>query len=641
MIMFIKRNSYQLFVLGLIILVVFMHTYKLAEIPYGLNVDEASAAYDAFCIANFGVDRWLDPYPVYFTNYGDGQNALYIYLLVAIFKVFGISKNSIRALITLSAFLAVFFGYKYCKLSWKERKVSWIYLGLYAILPVFTMTQRFGLESHLMLAAAVAIVYFVAKAFETGKIRDAVIAGCVCGISLYTYALSYVVMPIFLLLVFIYGLRLRRIRVGNSVALVAPLLFFAIPLIIVQLVNVLDLPTLIIGPFSFPRFINYRSDEVSVSSLLHLGSRFKAILFNTFCYDDCSYNSSGTFGVMYYISIPFIAIGIVNGILNCVKAFKERLMHYDVFMMAWLLGMLVMGLTIAETTVPNNTRMIGIFGVLLYFLVGGLICIYDWTRKKSERVSRGYAVCTVISYLICFSIFVTFYFNDYNEKGYPFKWLFYEPYYEVKEYISENANEDYVYRSTCYPWNYIYYCLTYEVNPYEFNLPDNGKEMYGRDFINGFPKEIHLERNYVVYHTDKDSGRILSELGYHCDQLEKFGYYISPFEYYEQKNNTEFNTYIDEIRKIKDQVRISGWSVDEVSQAAFAEIYVEVDGNRCNAEIIAREDVAALYQNENCIHSGFEVNISRETFATGSYILLKGIDVNGAEHILYEWNERA
>ena len=406
-----------------------MHTYKLSEIPYGLNVDEASAAYDAFCIANFGVDRWLDSYPVYFTNYRDGQNALYIYLLVVLFKLFGISKNTIRAGIVVSSFVAVFLGYKYCKQSWNERKASWIYLGLYAILPVFTMTQRFGLESHLMLAAAVAVVYFVAKAFQTGKICDAIIAGCICGISLYTYALSYVVIPIFLLLIFIYGLRLRRIRVGNSVALLIPLLIFAIPLIMVQLVNILELSTLTIGPFSFPRFMNYRSNEVGVSSVLLLGERFKTLLFNTFCYDDCSYNSSGTFGTMYYISIPFVFVGITKGIANCIKAFRNRQMHYDVFMMAWLVGMLIMGITLTEATVPNNTRMIGVFAVLLYFLVGGVVWIYDWLRMKDERVSRGYVVCTIVGYLVSFCFFATFYFNEYNEKGYPFKWLFYEPYY--------------------------------------------------------------------------------------------------------------------------------------------------------------------------------------------------------------------
>lgn len=75
-----------------VILVFFVHLYKLTEIPLGLHADEAGAAYDAFSISTYGVDRSLDSYPFYFTNYGDGQNALYIYLMVILFKLFGISR---------------------------------------------------------------------------------------------------------------------------------------------------------------------------------------------------------------------------------------------------------------------------------------------------------------------------------------------------------------------------------------------------------------------------------------------------------------------------------------------------------------------------------------------------------------------
>ena len=59
---------------------VFVHTYKLTEIPFGLNVDEAAVAYDGLCLAQYGgVDRFLNSFPVYFVNWGDEQNAMYTY----------------------------------------------------------------------------------------------------------------------------------------------------------------------------------------------------------------------------------------------------------------------------------------------------------------------------------------------------------------------------------------------------------------------------------------------------------------------------------------------------------------------------------------------------------------------------------
>ena len=86
-----NREKYMWWVLtGLAVcIVVFMHVYKICDIPFGLNVDEAGAAYDALNIARYGVDRWLNSYPVYFTNYGDGQNALYIYMTAILIKFSG------------------------------------------------------------------------------------------------------------------------------------------------------------------------------------------------------------------------------------------------------------------------------------------------------------------------------------------------------------------------------------------------------------------------------------------------------------------------------------------------------------------------------------------------------------------------
>ena len=57
-----------------------MHFYKLGSIPYGLHIDEAGMAYDAFCLANYSVDRYLNHLPVYLVNFGNGQSALYAYI---------------------------------------------------------------------------------------------------------------------------------------------------------------------------------------------------------------------------------------------------------------------------------------------------------------------------------------------------------------------------------------------------------------------------------------------------------------------------------------------------------------------------------------------------------------------------------
>ena len=148
---------------------------------------------------------------------------------------------------------------------------------LYAILPVFTMTQRFGLESHLMLAAGIVSVFFLARAMETGQVRYYLGAGIVCGLTLYTYALAYIVLPICLFLLVIYGIRLKTFNFKRVIAFVLPLGILAMPLILVQLVNFFGLPGFQIGPFTITKLITYRSNEVGS---IDLWQNFKNVLFN-------------------------------------------------------------------------------------------------------------------------------------------------------------------------------------------------------------------------------------------------------------------------------------------------------------------------------------------------------------------------
>ena len=186
-------------------------------------MDEVGSAYDAYSIANYGVDRYIKSYPVYFTNYGDGQNALYTYITALFFRLFGASKLTVRMGIALSSLTAAFFGYLYACRKWKGQEVPLLFLCLYAILPVFTMTQRFGLESHLMLSASITVLYTTARALETEKWQYYLLAGIVMGLSLYTYALMYIVLPLYLLLWLGYGIRLGKIRLRKLLLLLLPL----------------------------------------------------------------------------------------------------------------------------------------------------------------------------------------------------------------------------------------------------------------------------------------------------------------------------------------------------------------------------------------------------------------------------------
>lgn len=73
-----KKWYWVIFVI-LLIIAIFTRIYKLDTLLEGLHVDEVGMGYDAFCIAGYGVDRYLNPFPVYMINYG-GRPKCTLYL---------------------------------------------------------------------------------------------------------------------------------------------------------------------------------------------------------------------------------------------------------------------------------------------------------------------------------------------------------------------------------------------------------------------------------------------------------------------------------------------------------------------------------------------------------------------------------
>ncbi|HEX6095729.1 MAG TPA: hypothetical protein VF432_05335 [Thermoanaerobaculia bacterium] len=72
----------------------------------GFFIDESSIAYNAWSIAQGGVDEHGVRMPVYFAAFGEYKNPVYIYLLALVFKGFGPSILAARALSIVLGFLA-------------------------------------------------------------------------------------------------------------------------------------------------------------------------------------------------------------------------------------------------------------------------------------------------------------------------------------------------------------------------------------------------------------------------------------------------------------------------------------------------------------------------------------------------------
>ncbi len=177
--------------------------FRLTMVPGHLDIDEAGSAYDALCLARYGVDRYGNSWPLYMQNFGTGQSSLYVFLCALIFKVFGYSKFGLRLPVVLFSLLNL----------------------------VFVFQARFGLDCQLMLGMSTLLLWFWLEALEHNSGWMYFACGVIGGLLLYSYILSYLVLPIFLLVLLIYTIFTKQFRFKMWVIMAIPL--FAIGLIVI------------------------------------------------------------------------------------------------------------------------------------------------------------------------------------------------------------------------------------------------------------------------------------------------------------------------------------------------------------------------------------------------------------------------
>ena len=186
----------------LLLLFIPIHLYALGELPFGMYVDEVGMAYDAWCLANYGVDRYLKPFPVYLTNYGGGQSAMYAWLAAGLIALTGSTSTAVLRLpgAAFGLMTMTFGALVVHEIMGKKHPKAWFVFGLfYLICPYFTMAARFGLDCNLMLGMSTAFLYAVLRAAKLGRMRDYALAGLSGALTLYTYAVSYIRVALFLL----------------------------------------------------------------------------------------------------------------------------------------------------------------------------------------------------------------------------------------------------------------------------------------------------------------------------------------------------------------------------------------------------------------------------------------------------------
>lgn len=478
--------------------------WRIDMVPFGMHYDEAGMAYDAWCLSQYGVDRYLNSWPLYLTNYGGGQSILYAYLCAALFRIFGYHAFLVRFPAIVFSALTFFFGVKIIEKMYPGKMLPALAGGfLLTICPALIMQGRLGIDCYLMLGASTVFLYLFLCAVETGKTGYYIGAGIGGGILLYTYALIYFVLPLFLLFALVYVLRVKKFSFRGWLCMALPVALLAFPLIMIQIINIFDLPEMRLGCFTLTKLNVYRVSEFSGFSF----SKFLSMLQMIFIGNELAYTSAPGYPNFYILTIPLFGIGLCSLFIRAWRSIRKREHDGGMYVLLWFLIVFLLFCNLK----PVGYRISGIYFAVAAIIACGLQELLQFLGKRIVHKAAPAVVLAALTavYLIGFARFgVYYYMGTYTVETSPLA-HFDITVTEGIEYLE--AHPEYQNQGTYMAEPVVYYMLSTLMSPYEiaYDIQTLDSDYY----ICGSLPEIQDGYNYIVSSSFADYSNVLRGKG--------------------------------------------------------------------------------------------------------------------------------
>lgn len=412
-------------------------------LPTWIGVDEAGIAYDAFCFATNGTDRYGYTFPVYLINFGGGQSVLYTYIAAIFVKLFGFSISIIR--LPALVFYIASIGLMYYLVSKKHTKsMAWLTAFLITICPWHIVQSRYALDCNLLAPMMIIVMIGI---LQSKKWWQYALTGVGIGITLYTYSLSWLILPICLLGWMGYLLYTKSITWKSILAMGIPAFLFAIPLFCFIAVHQGWMPEMQWGKISIPKLYEFRSGEIGLQNLADSFENLKKI---------CIKGPLDATSCFYYAEWLFSFIGIGVTAWQLKKQIRNRQFVFSHFLLITVIAILVSLLLVQDM---NTTKANAFYMPMLYFAALGIHIISQNKRKIW--------MCILLLHIVAFGAFEWYYYTEYDAQSrneYNDTYI-----YNISKHIGEQHPDKEVYIVTyAVVQPYIYTVIANEIPQPEF-----------------------------------------------------------------------------------------------------------------------------------------------------------------------------
>ncbi len=304
----------------LIVGVILAAALYLASVPgnkLAFYVDESSIAYNAYALSHSGADEYGARWPLYFQAFGEYKNPVYVYLLAALFRVFGPSVWLARALSAVAGCAAaLLLGL----LAWRitaQRRVGVIVTVTALLTPWLFEVTRLIFEVALFPLALTLFLLAVYRAYQkvSWSVLDGIYIAVTLGLVTYTYSIGRLFGPLLAagLLLFLRRADWREKWLG----IVRAQAFYAVTLIPLALF-VWRNPGALSSRFALLSYLDSRRSTAELLSdfISHLGNNLNPVTLLV----------NGDQNILHHVPVmgSFLAAALVLALIGAVLVIRKH-----------------------------------------------------------------------------------------------------------------------------------------------------------------------------------------------------------------------------------------------------------------------------------------------------------------------------
>lgn len=421
----------------ILLIAFFLRFHQISDVPPSLNWDEASIGYNAYSVFKTGRDEWGQFLPLSFRAFGDYKLPVYIYLDAPVVAFLGLTEVAVRLPSVLSGVGVVILIFLILRELTRSYYLSFSGMLISATLPWLVAFSRIALEANLALFLTTASFYLFLLAQR--KKRLLFYSTILLGLSVFTYNASRVLIPFFLLFVFLFFRNLKKREI--FLPLVTIILFIIVAFFQAVMVDsgarykwttILDGGAIAkidqlrefsdLSPFLNQLIYNkatYFISEAAKNYIYHFNQDFLFIKGGS----NSQFSIPGT-GQVYLILLPFILLGIWK--------MSHGRKNWQLFILGWLLIAPIPGAITRDA--PHALRAIFMTVPLVCIAVMGIKVVRDFLSVKI------FIPLTILMVLLLLGSTLVFWqnYSGAYRKNYSQSWQY--GYMQAIQFINTNGN---------------------------------------------------------------------------------------------------------------------------------------------------------------------------------------------------------